>query len=40
MIESIRAREIDGAVPSETKLAAFAFEVGETGRLQMVRSQG
>ncbi|MDA9521648.1 hypothetical protein XI06_15180 [Bradyrhizobium sp. CCBAU 11434] len=33
MIESIRAREIDGAVPSTEKLADFAFEIGETVRI-------
>lgn len=33
LIESIRAREIDGAVPSSDKLAQFAFEIGETVRI-------
>ncbi|CUT12520.1 Transcription antitermination protein NusG [Bradyrhizobium sp.] len=33
MIESIRAREIDGAVPSSTRLAELSFEIGENVRI-------
>jgi len=33
MIEEIRAKEIDGAIPSTTKLSAFPFMIGERVRI-------
>jgi transcription antitermination factor NusG len=33
LIESIRAREVDGAVPGEISMRKFAFEVGELVRV-------
>ena len=33
MIEEIRAQEVDGAIPSTTKLSAFPFVVGERVRV-------